>query len=221
MIPAEMFELPEGSVLSVIGAGGKTTAVHVLAAAYRARGWKVLVTTTTHMLREEGMKSDKEEILAALRQDGYVFAGTPVLRRGLPKMASLPEETLAAAIEAADISLIEADGAAGEPFKVPKATEPVIHPRTTNILLAAGMKAAGEKIGGVCYEADALCRIIGRNREDILTPEDMGDAYRKTYLTVLAKQHPDIPVTVFASQTETPEREEYGRRFLKRVQESS
>ncbi len=39
-------------VISIVGAGGKTTLVHKLAREYHRRGKGVLVTTTTHMYVE-------------------------------------------------------------------------------------------------------------------------------------------------------------------------
>lgn len=40
-------------ITAVVGAGGKTSLIHLLAEAYRAEGKKVFVTTTTHMFAEE------------------------------------------------------------------------------------------------------------------------------------------------------------------------
>ena len=45
-------------VIAVVGAGGKTTRIHKLAEQYRKLDKKVLVTTTTHMYREEGVGHD-------------------------------------------------------------------------------------------------------------------------------------------------------------------
>ena len=51
-------------VIAVVGAGGKTTRIHKLAEQYRKLGQKVLVTTTTHMYREEGciLSGNVEEV---------------------------------------------------------------------------------------------------------------------------------------------------------------
>ena len=213
MIPEEMKQLPKNSVISVIGAGGKTTAIHVLAEEYRRRGRKVLVTTTTHMLLEEPLAETEEEIREALRH-GYAFAGTPVENNGIRKISSLPETVLFGAIRQAEITMIEADGASCHPFKAPKSTEPVICPKTTHILLSAGMKAVGEKIGESCYNAEAVCEILGKGPEEVLTPEDMGEVYRRTYLARLKTEAPGIPVTAFASQDETPDRRAFAERYL-------
>ncbi|MCI1726591.1 MAG: putative selenium-dependent hydroxylase accessory protein YqeC [Lachnospiraceae bacterium] len=218
MIPAETENLPKGSVISVIGAGGKTTCVHFLAESYRRKGYKVLVTTSTHMLEEEGTKTGTEEILAALKE-GYAFAGTPTEKNGLRKIRMLPKEVLSACIGSADITLIEADGAAGKSFKAPKETEPVILPETTQIVLIAGMKSVGRSISEACYNPEAVCAALGRRPEDILTPELMAEVYRKTYLRRLLKECPGIPVWTAAGQDTDGILAEYGRQFEKIMKE--
>lgn len=204
--------LPKGGVISVIGAGGKTTCIRRLAETCRRLGYRVLVTTTTHMLDEEGRKTGRDEILAELRR-GYVFAGTPVVRKGVRKITMLPEEVLSEAIGEADITLAEADGAACLPFKVPKMTEPVICPKTTQILLIAGMRAVGQKLCDACYNYQEAVRAFGMAPDAILTPENMAEIYRGTYLRRLPEEAPGIPVRVISGQDDEEEMREYGRRF--------
>ena len=47
-------------VISIVGAGGKTTLVHKLAREYHRRGKGVLVTTTTHMYVEADTDLDRK-----------------------------------------------------------------------------------------------------------------------------------------------------------------
>ena len=183
-----LYGLPDGSVLSVIGAGGKTTSILHLAQVFRAQGRRVLVVTTTHMQDRPDRLEREDEIRRALRTDGFAYAGTRVERNGAVRMAPLPEEVLLRLMSDADVTLIEADGSRRLPFKVPKTTEPVIHGATTAVLLIAGMSAAGRPIGEVSYNAGALCRVLtdawGRPvaEEETLTPEAMAEAYRLTYV---------------------------------------
>ena len=41
----------KGHVISIVGAGGKTTLMNAMAHVYQGRGQKVLITTTTHIMR--------------------------------------------------------------------------------------------------------------------------------------------------------------------------
>ena len=68
---AEQKQLEKGlkMVIAVAGSGGKTTRIHLLTEKYRKLGKTVLVTTTTHMYREEGcdISGDEGQIRAKLK----------------------------------------------------------------------------------------------------------------------------------------------------------
>ena len=65
-------------IISFVGAGGKTTAMYTLAAAFAARGLKTLVTTTTHIeMPEKTLWAKNEEEVRRLWQSGsYAVVGT-------------------------------------------------------------------------------------------------------------------------------------------------
>ena len=65
-------------VIAVAGSGGKTTRIHLLTEKYRKLGKTVLVTTTTHMYREEGcdISGDEGQIRAKLKNFGYCLSLT-------------------------------------------------------------------------------------------------------------------------------------------------
>lgn len=58
--------LPGARVITAVGAGGKTTLIHALADEASARGRRVLLTTTTHMVREPALITDVDLALATL-----------------------------------------------------------------------------------------------------------------------------------------------------------
>ncbi len=213
MIPDSLFALPTPFVLSVIGAGGKTTAIKRIADYYRTRGKKVLVTTTTHMAVEEGRMESLEEIQRALDTEQVAFAGGIIEKGGREKLAPLPEEVLASAIAYADVTLIEADGSRRLPFKVPYPHEPVISSFTTHILLVAGMHAVGCAINTAAYNPEGVASVLGVDGTDPLTPALMAKAYRRTYLFDLRQRYPHIPVFVMASQDDSEELRAYAAEF--------
>lgn len=210
----DILKLPGKHVFSVIGAGGKTTVIHHLAEGFCRQRKKVLVTTTTHMLEEEDLKMTEEDILSALER-GYAFAGTREIKNGIRKISSLPEDVLKQAIDAADITLIEADGARCLPFKVPKETEPVIMLKTTEVILIAGMTAVGSKVREVCYNAEALCKVLSCRADDVLTVQMMAEAYRRTYLCLLPVKWPHLPVYILPGQIHDKKSREDGELFLR------
>ena len=65
-------------IISFVGAGGKTTAMYTLAAAFAARGLKTLVTTTTHIeMPDKTLWAKNGEEVRRLWQSGsYAVVGT-------------------------------------------------------------------------------------------------------------------------------------------------
>ena len=128
-------------IIAFCGAGGKTTDIHIIRDYCLAENKTVLVTTTTHMLLEEGCVSDVQEIIGKLDRERYAFAGIPMNLSSSGqsgkqcKIASLTDDERRLAQTHADVTLIEADGARCLPFKVPKPWEPVIPPETTDVVL--------------------------------------------------------------------------------------
>ncbi|MDO5138999.1 MAG: selenium cofactor biosynthesis protein YqeC [Oscillospiraceae bacterium] len=70
---------PNQKVIAFCGAGGKTSSIHAIRDYYLAKNKKVLVTTTTHMLLEEGCLSNLNDIVEKLDNQGYAFAGIPMI----------------------------------------------------------------------------------------------------------------------------------------------
>ena len=68
-------------VISIVGAGGKTTLVHKLAREYHRSGKGVLVTTTTHMYVEADtdLSCDFFALRDKIIKDGYCMAGRKYL----------------------------------------------------------------------------------------------------------------------------------------------
>ncbi len=136
-------------IISVIGAGGKSTAMTVLAG--QAGPGPVLLTTTTHIFPVSGMHCDLclmdpgvRQLADALKEHHIVCAGSTA-REG--KLSILPTEVLAAGLEAAHTVIYEGDGAKRYPLKLHRAGEPVILPETTAVLVVAGLSALGRPIG--------------------------------------------------------------------------
>lgn len=168
-------------IISVIGAGGKTTLIHRLAKEYQRKGNSVLVTTTTHMFAEPGtdLSCDTFSMREKLQRDHYCMAG-----RSCPqnpqKIQALPKSVLRELLPYADIVLIEADGAKHHSLKYPSGSEPVIFPGTTDICLVLGTWDIGNPCGEVIFRFDEM-------QKEELIRDDMELPKRKIL--------PDEPVT--------------------------
>ena len=136
-------------MVALVGAGGKTSTLYALARQAADSGRTVVVTTTTHILRHPGLplveEPTPERLRAALEGHGVVTVGT-VFRGDKLSGAGTPEELR----RAADVVLVEADGAKRLPLKAPAEHEPVIPPCADAVAAVAGMGAVGQAAGGGC-----------------------------------------------------------------------
>lgn len=154
-------------VVSVTGAGGKTSLIWRLAEELRERGRRVIVTTTTHMAWEEGrdwvdaetdgnrLSGETLSRIARLLEEGCcVWTG----RRMGEKISGplLSDESLRWVEQLsalADVVLVEADGSRRHPVKVPASWEPVIPPCTTLVAAVAGLSCLGRRPEDCCHRA--------------------------------------------------------------------
>ena len=137
-------------IISVVGAGGKTTHIHRLAEKYLKQGKKVLVITTTHMYLEKDtileLENDMETSVGRMKDalaQGFCMAGSPCEEER--KMGPLSDHVTEQILPAADVVLVESDGAKHRLIKYPDSTEPVIYPGSSEIHIVMGMAAAGKK----------------------------------------------------------------------------
>ena len=159
-------------MVALVGAGGKTSTLYALARQAADSGRTVVVTTTTHILRHPGLplveEPTPERLRAALAEHGVVTVGT-VFRGDKLSGAGTPEELR----RAADVVLVEADGAKRLPLKAPAEYEPVIPPCADAVAAVAGMDAVGQAVGAVCHRPERVCALLGAGAEHVLTPEDV------------------------------------------------
>ena len=83
-------------IKAVVGSGGKTTLIRKYVRMYRQKGYKVFVTTSTHMFRDKDtlVTDDASEIIRELERNRYVMAGRmPDTKSGrMPTITALPTQ---------------------------------------------------------------------------------------------------------------------------------
>jgi probable selenium-dependent hydroxylase accessory protein YqeC len=176
-----------GDVVSVAGAGGKTTLIHRLAAEARDLGWRVLVTTTTHMgagdpeatgqvfVEAEGDASAALE--EALARDGLATVLGRRVRED--KLEGLPPARVDALAPKADLVLVEADGARGRSLKVPAAHEPVIPSSTSMVIVVCGLDVLGEALDEECvHRLELVAAATGVNAGEVVDEDCLCTALR-------------------------------------------
>jgi len=150
LVLAESLGLGAREVISLVGAGGKTTLMFRLAKELFLSGKKVVTTTTTKILEpipEETsslfIDPDEEKIKDFVRRhiDQYHHITVAQERLGSGKLKGVSPNLVNElwSSHRIDIIIIEADGAAGRPVKAPREGEPVIPTRTTLVVAILGV----------------------------------------------------------------------------------
>ncbi len=159
--------------LCLVGGGGKTTVMYELAAKLAARGRKVLVLTSTHIMQPAPAVL-AENVAAALslwQQKQYAVIGTPEAVTG--KLTAPAPALYSALSRAADVVLCEADGAKHYPTKAPAAHEPVLLNACDVVLAVCGMDALGKPLAQVCLRAQLAAELLGVSENALLTAEHL------------------------------------------------
>lgn len=154
--------------ICLVGGGGKTTVMYELAAAWAACGRKVLVLTSTHILRPtDGSFAADVPVVQNLWQQGrYAVIGTPEPSTG--KLTAPPQDLYETLQPQADVILCEADGSRHHPCKVPAEHEPVLLPDSDIVLAVAGMDALGRSLAQACQRPQLAAELLDCSAEKII-----------------------------------------------------
>jgi molybdenum cofactor cytidylyltransferase len=177
----DALEVTRGDVVSLVGAGGKTTLLFRLARGLAADGWRVVVTVTTHLGREqsdlapyhlacEGVEDVSSALKAALgRWPIVLVTGRPV--EGGQRWGGVSPEWVAEAarIPGVDAVLVEADGARGLSLKAPAPYEPAMPPCTTLLVPVAAVDAVGRPVSEAAHRPERVARLTGLGLSDRIT----------------------------------------------------
>jgi len=145
-------------MVTLVGAGGKTTTLFRLAAEGLAAGWRVISTTTTHIFEPLMTESrliviEADPAVAVTTASRYVqryrhvtvAAGREevVDLSGRRRLIGLHPDTVDQLRECADLILVEGDGARGHSIKIPAAHEPVVPASSDLLIVVVGADAIG------------------------------------------------------------------------------
>lgn len=180
---SELLKLPPRPLISLVGAGGKTTTMYTLASELARQDKHVIITTTTNIYIPKAGETDTLIVSletptlikmtnAAWKQHHRVTIASKVIGAG--KMAGLqpdqPHELFAKS--GADLIIVEADGARHSMIKAPAEHEPVIPPQTNVVLLMMSAEAIDKPLSTeVAHRPERIASVLGISQGDILTPE--------------------------------------------------
>ena len=159
-------------IVSLVGAGGKTTVMCQLAEHFANLGKKVLVTTTTHIYQPAYNFARSVAEVEALWEAGlYAVVGSNEAETG--KLTQLPVNVFKNYSSLADLVFIEADGAKHLSCKAPAENEPVLLPESDVVIAVMGLDALHQPIKKVCFRLEKVMEVLGVTPEHCLTEDDV------------------------------------------------
>jgi probable selenium-dependent hydroxylase accessory protein YqeC len=179
--------LERARLISLCGAGGKTTLMLALAREWVGAGERVLVTTTTKIARDEAAgpwpamaASSAEEILERAQRPANQQAGALIAYSGVggagEKLTGFAPELIDRlnSVSHFDRILVEADGSARKPLKAPAAHEPVIPASSDAVIVVAGLNGLGQSLSAEhLFRPEIWARLTGLAPGSPITAESL------------------------------------------------
>ena len=166
-------------ITAIIGSGGKTTLMMLLA---RQLPGRRIVCTTTKIYRPAHLPvspgDSAAEIDRLLSRFGCICLGQEV-PGGKLSAPALPVEALT---ELADYVLVEADGSHRLPLKAHMPGEPVIPPQVRQVLLVLGLSGIGRPVAQAAHRPERFAALSGLALSEPVTPEAAAQVLRREAL---------------------------------------
>jgi len=178
----DLIDLPAHALITIVGAGGKTSTMYTLASELAQRGKRIITTTTTQIFYPQPGETDTlivaaetsillNKIDAAWKQHKRVtVTGAPIR---IDKLGGLqPEQPYGLLIKSgADAVIVEADGARHLMIKAPAKHEPVIPSHTNVALLMMSAGAINQPLSEkIAHRPEHIALVTGISQGDILSP---------------------------------------------------
>ncbi len=180
---SDLIDLPEQPLISIVGAGGKTTTMYTLARELARQGRRVVTTTTTQIFMPTQDETEKliveaetstllKMVKTAWKQYRHVTVATAMNDRGKLVSLHLDIPSLLFHEGGADAVIIEADGARHRAIKAPADYEPVVPSETNMALLLMSAEAINKPLSEeIAHRPERIAAVTGVNAGDVLTPE--------------------------------------------------
>lgn len=195
---ADALSVTAGDVVSLVGAGGKTTVLYSLATDLRRRGLTVVTTSTTN-LQMPVAATTAPPLVVVEEEDNWLttvkarlarYGSVTVIQRrerddklhGVEAVAIDPLRSLA------DCVVIEADGARGRSLKAPAEHEPVIPEETTLTIVLVGLDVLDQRLDADHVHRLEVVTSLSRTAPGTeVTEKVIADAVVKGYLPKIPK----------------------------------
>lgn len=180
---SDLIDLPNKPLVSLVGAGGKTTTMYTLAHELARQGRRVVTTTTTQIFMPTQDETEKliveaetstllKMVKTAWKRYRHITVATAMNDRGKLVGLHLDIPSLLFQEGGADAVIIEADGARHRAIKAPADYEPVVPSETNMALLLMSAEAINQPLSeGIAHRPERIAAVTGGNVGEMLTPE--------------------------------------------------
>ena len=222
--------LASARLISLVGAGGKTSLMFALAREFAGSGERVLVTTTTKIASSEadgpwpsfgastaaGIVGQAGAAASPVIAYHHELAGAGRLQGFDPAIVDeLARDGTFARI------LVEADGSARRPLKAPASHEPVVPPATDAFIAVAGLNGLGRPLHeDNLFRPEIWQRITNDSAGDPITAGAVAEAY--LHPDGLAKGCPPEAVKIlFLNRADNPGRIAAAEQIIRSLSDAS
>ena len=167
--------------LALVGGGGKTRLMFLLAEELCQAKKRVITSTTTKIWHHQAKNSPyvalvqsdaswRDALRNELQAHGHAFLAHSLLESGKVEGVnpSLADELYQN--KEVDYLIVEADGSAGRPVKAPAKHEPVIPPSATKVVAMLGLEALGKGLNPeIVFRMDLFSKLVGIGERQRLT----------------------------------------------------
>lgn len=228
----EALKLNGGGIISLVGAGGKTSLMSALAAELSGSGDRVLATTTTKIAKPEPSQA---AVVVVEKNPGLLIGKCRTALKDKPvvigaadrspprnKLVGFSPETIAALWRSGIFRwiIVEADGAARKPIKAPADHEPVIPAGSKWVVGLVGLLCIGEPFSDRwVFRPDRFRRISGLNHGEPISPAAVAAAL--VHPQGILKGSPGAAAKIFfLNQADTPRRLDNGRKIVELLKQN-
>lgn len=206
----DALNLSDAEVISLIGGGGKTTALIFLKEQLEERGYRVCATTTTKMqasllknYKSYQMDSTKIECLDVDSLNKSLIYKDIDIKTDKLLGITLEWVDELWSREIIDFIIVEADGSKGRGLKAFAEHEPQIPKSTTETVILLGLDCLGKPLTEeFVHRAGLVSDITGTLMGDAITPETIIQLF-KNKLGLTAKIPPKSKITLILNKADT------------------
>jgi len=221
---------PEQRLITLTGAGGKTSLSHWLESFFKANRKRVITTTTTKILPPSRghivLQADGPDLIDRVRTAFATVSGFTIARDYDPesgKLLGISRETVSALHNSrlADVILVEGDGAARKPLKAPAKHEPVIPHETGLCIGVMGLDAVYRSLNEYnVHRNTVFAAVTGAGQRDVVRPRHL-IRLAESEMGIFKGIPADCAKAVFLNKTDSPGGVELAGEFIRHLAETN